>query len=125
MLEALYNRKLRRGRGVVENAFGILKMTWRELLGKSELNVVYMPDVITACAILHNILRKQANEDLEALGAMVDNGGVEDADEDTYSDTETYNVCDDEGPQSRITIDGEDLRHFLASYLGSQRGVQP
>jgi hypothetical protein len=66
MLEALFNRKLRRGRGVVENAFGIFKTTWRELLVKSELNVVYMPDVITACAILHNNLRKQANEDLEA-----------------------------------------------------------
>ena len=125
MLEALYNRKLRRGRGVVENAFGILKMTWRELLGKSELNVVYMPDVITACVILHNILRKQANEDLEALGAMVNNGGVEEADNDANSDTECYNVCDDEGPHSRVTNDGEDLRHRLASYLGSQRGVQP
>ena len=77
MLRALYNRKLRRGRGVVKNAFGILKTTWKELLGKSDLNVVYMPDVITAYAILHNILRKQVNEDLEALGAMVNNGGVE------------------------------------------------
>ena len=125
MLEALYNRKLRRGRGVVENAFGILKTTWRELLGKSELNVVYMADVITACAILHNILRKQANEDLEALCAMVNNGGVEDANEDAYSDTESYSVDDDEGPQSRSTNDGEDLRHRLGSYLGSQRGVPP
>ena len=55
MLEALYNEKLRMGRGVVENAFGILKATWRELLGKSELNVVYMSDVIIASAILHNV----------------------------------------------------------------------
>ena len=59
-------------------------MTWWELLGKSELNVVYMLDVITACAILQNILRKQANEDLEALGAMVNNGRVEDAYDDAY-----------------------------------------
>ena len=123
ILEALYNRKLRRGRGVVENAFGILKSTWRELLGKSELNVVYMPDVITACAILHNILRKQANEDLEAMGAMVNNGGVEETDDEAYSDTEIDNVVEDEIPHSRITNDGEDLRHCLASYLGSQRGV--
>ena len=125
MLETLYNRKLRRGRGVVENAFGILKTTWRELLGKSDLNVVYMPDVITACAILHNILRKQAIEDLEVVGDVVNNGGVEDAEDDAYSDTELYNTLEDEIPQSRITNDGEDLRHCLASYLGSQRGVLP
>ena len=30
ILEALYNGKLRRGRGVVENAFSILKATWRD-----------------------------------------------------------------------------------------------
>jgi hypothetical protein len=56
---------------------------------------------------------------------MVNNGGVEDANDDAYSDTETYNVCDVEGPQSRIPNDGEGLRHCLTSYLGSQRGVPP
>ena len=95
MLQALCNRKQRRGRGVVKNAFGILKTTWRKLLGKSEPNVVYMPDVIIACVILHNILRKQTNEDLEALGAMVNNGRVEDDNDDAYLDTEIYNVCAD------------------------------
>ena len=95
MLEALCNRKLRRGRRVVKNAFGILKTTWRELLGKSKLSVVYMPDVITAYAILHNILRIQANEDLEALGVLVNNGGVED--DDAYLNIEIFNVCDDGG----------------------------
>jgi hypothetical protein len=37
ILEPLYNIKLRKGRGVVENAFGILKATWRELLGNPNL----------------------------------------------------------------------------------------
>jgi hypothetical protein len=74
-----------------------------------------MLDVITACAILHNILRKQANEDLEALGAMVNNGGVEDDDDDAYLDTEIYNICDDGGTQSRVTNDGDKLWHSLAS----------
>jgi hypothetical protein len=55
VLESLYNKKLRWGRGVVENAFGILKQTWRELLHKTELEVMYMPDVSTSCAILHNL----------------------------------------------------------------------
>jgi hypothetical protein len=122
MLEALYTRKLRRGRGVVENAFGILKATWQELLGKSELNVVYMPDVIIACVILHNVLRKEANEDLEALGSMADIGGPED-DDDAYSDTEGWDIGDDGLPQSRSRNNGEGLQQSLASYLRSQRGV--
>ena len=82
-----------------------------------------MPDVIIACAILHNILRKEANEDLEALGSMADIGGPEDDDEDAYSDTEGWDIGDDGIPQSRSRNNGEGLRRSLASYLGSQRGV--
>lgn len=54
--ETLFNKKLRRGRCVVENAFGILKQTFRELLQKSDLSVTFLPDVIISCAILHNVL---------------------------------------------------------------------
>ena len=82
-----------------------------------------MPDVIIACVILHNILRKQTNEDLEALGAMVNNGRVEGDNDNAYSDTEIYNVCDDGWPQSRTTNDGEGLWRSLTSYTRSQRGV--
>ena len=84
-----------------------------------------MPDVITACAILHNILRKQANEDLEAFDAMMNNGGVEDDDDDAHLNIEISYENDDGGPQSEITNGGEDLRRSLASYLGSQREVLP
>lgn len=35
--ESLFNKKLRKGRCVVENAFGILKQSFRELLQKSDL----------------------------------------------------------------------------------------
>jgi hypothetical protein len=56
VLKAVFNRHLRAGRCVVENAFGILKQTWRELLMKSDQTVAFMPDLIAACCILHNIL---------------------------------------------------------------------
>ena len=124
ILEALYNRKLRRGRGVVENAFGILKETWRELLTKTELNVVYLPDVITACAILHNILRRQGDEDLHAMAALVDNEGLH-GDSDGALEAEVYDACDDSLPHRINRIQGEGLRRSLANYLGSQRGVAP
>jgi hypothetical protein len=84
-----------------------------------------VPDVITACVILHNVLRKQANEDLKALGSMVDNGGPEDNDDNAYSVMEVNDLCDDGVPQSRTTNNEEDLRCSLACYLRSQRGVGP
>lgn len=65
--EGLFNRKLWRGRCVVENAFGILKQTFRELMQKSDLSVTFLPDVILACAILHNVLLGQSDEQVEEL----------------------------------------------------------
>jgi hypothetical protein len=41
VLDTLFNRKLKKGHCVVENAFGILKQTFRELLLKSKLDVVF------------------------------------------------------------------------------------
>jgi hypothetical protein len=41
LLETLFNKRLRRGRCLVENVFGILKQTFRELLVKSDLDVVF------------------------------------------------------------------------------------
>jgi hypothetical protein len=75
--EALYNRKLRKGRCVVENAFGILKQTFKELLVKSDLSVIFLPDVITYCAILHNVLLGQSHEDVERFTDMLRTEGLQ------------------------------------------------
>jgi hypothetical protein len=65
VLETLFNRKLRKGRCVVENAFGILKQTSWELLIKSKLDVVFLPNVITCCAMLYNTLLRQSHGEVE------------------------------------------------------------
>jgi hypothetical protein len=39
MLENLYQEHHSQGRSVVENAFRILKQTWRELLTKTDMKV--------------------------------------------------------------------------------------
>jgi hypothetical protein len=65
MLETIFNRKLRKGHCMVENAFGILKQTFRELLVKSDLDVVFLSDVITCCAILHNVLLGQSHAEVD------------------------------------------------------------
>lgn len=54
--ESLFNWRLRHGRCIVKNAFGILKQTFRELFLKSELTVTFLYDGIVYCAILHTIL---------------------------------------------------------------------
>ena len=65
--DTLFNRKLSKGRAVVENAFALLKMTFRELHTKLDLSVTFLPDVVICCAILHNILLEETHKDVEHL----------------------------------------------------------
>jgi len=63
--DSLFNRKLSQGRLVVDNIIGLLKMTFRELHGKCDLNVCIVLDVVVCYAILHNILLKDLEEDIQ------------------------------------------------------------
>lgn len=110
--DTLFNRKLRRGRGVVENAFGILKQTFRELLVKSELQVTFLPDVIMCCAILHNLLLRQSHEAIETLLNVLRTEGLHDEEDDEF----------------RAVVDGgevvaEDCGHALGAEKRQQLGV--
>jgi hypothetical protein len=67
VLERLYNKRLCRGRCIVENAFGLLKMNWRVLLTKPDRSVKIIPDVVCACAILNNLILSDRNVDVEAM----------------------------------------------------------
>jgi hypothetical protein len=66
-LQRLFNRKFSKTRVVVENAFGILKLTFRELHNKTDLDINFVPDLIYACAILHNILLGEKDVDVQEL----------------------------------------------------------
>ena len=66
-LQKLYNKCHRRGRSVVENAFGILKGTFRELLLQTNLHVTTIPDVFCACALLHNLILGEKDVDIACL----------------------------------------------------------
>jgi len=50
-----FNYRLSRARIVIENAFGRLKGRWRCLLKRNDTNLHYLPNVIAACATLHNM----------------------------------------------------------------------
>jgi hypothetical protein len=52
---------------VVENAFGLMKENWREMLNKSTLDVAFVPDVVHACCILQNLTMQKDSLDIDAL----------------------------------------------------------
>jgi hypothetical protein len=71
-LETLYQEHHSRGRSIVENAFGILKQTWRELLFKTDMKVEFIPDLVTCCCVLHNMILGIPTPDIDYLCAVLE-----------------------------------------------------
>jgi hypothetical protein len=65
--EELYSKWHRRRRSIVENAFGLMKTNWCEMLGKTLLHVEIVPDVVYACCILHNLTIRRGGMEFEEL----------------------------------------------------------
>jgi hypothetical protein len=73
VLEALYNQQLFRDKSVVENSFGNLKQMFWELLLKTNLNILFLPDiVIVCCCMLHNLIMNGKDEDTKTLMAQLE-----------------------------------------------------
>jgi len=97
--EVLFNRKLRSGCCVVENAFGILKYTFRELLLKSDLHLGFLPDDILACAILHNVILGQSPEEVEEFLNVLRCEGMDNPSDEVPVPDETASVPDDKNDE--------------------------
>jgi hypothetical protein len=65
ILELLYNRKHKRGRWIVENAFNILKQKFRGLLKKTKLHIIIVLKMFSACCLFHNLLSRRKEVDVE------------------------------------------------------------
>jgi hypothetical protein len=63
----LYNKQLFHARVVVENSFGILKKIFKELLIKSNLNVLFLLDLVVYCYMLHNMILSGKDTDINEL----------------------------------------------------------
>jgi len=61
----------------VENAFGIVKKTFGELLTKSNLNMSFLPDVFTCCCLLHNLFWLQTESNIHKLMRIIEVGDVQ------------------------------------------------
>ncbi len=57
---------------MVENVFGILKKTFKELLHKLDLNVTFLLDVFTYCCLLHNLLKIKDDASIEHLMCIIE-----------------------------------------------------
>ena len=121
--EALFNKKLRRGLCIVENAFGILKQSFQELLEKSDLTITFLPDVVICCAILYNLLLRQSHTEVEDLFQVLQNEGL--PAEGTYEDAGAV-----EGgggapiAEDMATAVGTQKRQELGLYLTTRRRHQ-
>ncbi len=56
ILEVAYNKHHSKGRSLIENAFGILKKTFKKLLLKNNLHILSMLDVVSYCLWLYNFI---------------------------------------------------------------------
>jgi hypothetical protein len=59
--------KLLHNKNVVENYFKILKKMFKELLQKTNLNIIFLLDVVLYCCMLHNMILNGRNEDVKSL----------------------------------------------------------
>jgi hypothetical protein len=67
VIKTLFNKCHRKGRSVIEIAFGLLKESWWVLLNRWNLDVKIVPDIFVCCYILHNLLLKQEEVDVKEL----------------------------------------------------------
>ncbi len=72
ILETLFNQQLSCSRSIVENSFGILKQMFWEILLKTSLDILFLPNVVICCNMLHNFIMNGKDEDIETLMAQLD-----------------------------------------------------
>lgn len=69
--EESFNAYLNSGRVCVEIAFGRLKARWRRLIKRIDLHYSYVPHIISACCILHNIVETRKEKFLQVWEHIV------------------------------------------------------
>jgi len=118
ILELCYNCKHKRGRLVVENAFGILKQFFRELLKKTKLHIIIVPDMFSTCCLFHNSILGRKEVDVEELMQMIQ---IE-----SMQDVHAQNFNGLHHGKENVHIQGQKLskeqnHHNLEIYLIAQR----
>lgn len=98
-----FNHSLNRSRVKVEQAFGMLKKMFRILGVQSEIDVKFMPLVVTACCTLYNIIYNDLEPEIEEVAVNTEESNDEPA-------TET---SENERPSATAT----NVRDTIADFL--------
>lgn len=85
--------------------------------------MTYVPNVITTCAIIHNLLLGQTTEDVDRLLRVLQAEGWRDEGEDE----DPIGVVQEKSGNFELGRRpcGAELQHALGMYLSAQRGLLP
>ena len=117
--ESWFNRKHSSTRMSVERGFGILKARFKEIGSKSSLRLDFLPTVVHACCVLHNILLASKDRTLEQilvdchLPAMDDNNLLRREEDDIFQPPRPMGLV----TEDRTLIEGQMAREDLLDYL--------
>ena len=73
--EEFFNKRHAQAPNVIERYFGVLKMRWAILRSPSFFSIHTQYRIITACSLLHNLIRREMSSD--PLESEIDNSPVD------------------------------------------------
>ena len=117
--EVWFNRKHSSTRMCVERGFGILKARFKEIGAKSSLKLEFLPTVVHACCVLHNILLASKDRTLDQilvdchLPTMDADDHAARSEEDIFQPPRPMGLLSEE----RALLEGKMAREDLLDYL--------
>ncbi|XP_063072582.1 uncharacterized protein LOC134463311 [Engraulis encrasicolus] len=111
--EEAFNKHLNAIRVAVEHSFGRLKARWRVLGRQSDINHLFMPKVISACCVLHNMCEARNQEQIETAPDILPELGNEDEGEDP----------EDTGREEEENTEAAAIRDALMRHLMSHMNL--
>ena len=117
--EAWFNRKHSSTRMSVERGFGILKSRFKEIGTKSSLKLGFLPTVVHACCVLHNILLASKDRTLDQILVECNLSAMDDVDQTRRNEEDEFRPPRPMGlvSEDRAFLEGQMAREDLLDYL--------
>ena len=113
-VERIANYRISRGRGVIENAFGILVSRFRVMRTTIELPPETVREVVFTCVVLYNILRSQYQGQ---------HGGQQPGEDNVPGDCQLIGGAAGGGPDRNPAREAKRQRDYLKDYFNNEGAV--